>query len=236
MIDQLRDHFIICGYGRVGRKTAEEFAASGEPFVVLDFSPEALQEARDRGVLHLKGSGAEDEDLERAGIDRARGVIASADSDAENLYITLSARTRQPGITIVARASSAEAERKLLRAGADRVVQPYSHAGMEIAKLALKPQVAAFLDLVTTRAGPDLRFEELEVRAGSRPAGRTLSELDVQAKSGAVVIALRRAGGAFDVTPNADAAVEAGDVLIAMGTEDELRVLEDLLSVESIAG
>jgi voltage-gated potassium channel len=236
MIDKLNDHFIICGYGRVGRKAAEEFTASGEPFVVLDFSPEALQEAHDRGVLCLRGSGAEDDDLEEAGIDRARGIIASADSDAENLYITLSARTRRPEITIVARASSAEAERKLLRAGANRVVQPYSHAGMEMAKLALKPQVAAFLDMVTTHAGPDLRFEELEIRPGCAPAGRTLRELDVQGKTGAVVIALRRADGVFAVTPTPEAAVEAGDVLIAMGTEEELRVLEDLLSVESVAG
>ena len=169
MIEELRDHFIICGYGRVGRRAAEEFAASGQPFVVLDFSEDALEAARERDVLYLEGRGAEDEDLTRAGIDRAKGLLASADSDAENVYITLSARARRPDLTIVARASDAEAERKLELAGADRVVQPYSSAGTEMAKLALKPQVAAFLELVSSHAGPDLRFEEIEVRSESGP-------------------------------------------------------------------
>ena len=105
MIDQLDNHFIICGYGRVGRRAAEEFAASGEPFVVLDVNPAALDIARERGVLYVEGSGTDDGDLTRAGIERARGLIASADSDAENVYITLSARSRRPDLTIVARAS-----------------------------------------------------------------------------------------------------------------------------------
>jgi voltage-gated potassium channel len=236
MIEQLTNHFIICGYGRVGRRAAEEFEVSGEPYVVLDFSPDALEVARERGVLFLEGSGAEDEDLEKAGIDRARGIIASADSDAENLYITLSARARKPELTIVARASGREAERKLLRAGADRVVQPYSHAGVEMAKLALKPQVAAFLDMVSTHAGPDLRFEELEVREDCAHAGRSMGELDIQSTTGAVVIALRKADGSFDVTPTPDARIEPGDVLIAIGTQDELRSLEDLIGAEHVAG
>src|SRR3954471_17780024 len=133
-IEELRDHFIICGYGRVGRRAAEEFEVSGQPFVVLDFNPEALEVARERGVLFLEGRGSEDEDLQQAGVDRAKGLLASADSDAENLYITLSAKARRGDLTIVARASDAEAERKLLLAGADRVVRPYSAAGIEMAK------------------------------------------------------------------------------------------------------
>jgi voltage-gated potassium channel len=235
MIEQLSDHFIICGYGRVGRRAAAEFQAAGEPFVVLDFSQDALQNARERGVLFIDGTGAEDEDLERAGIERARGIIASADSDAENLYITLSARLRRPDLTIVARASDAEAERKLLRAGANRVVQPYSSAGMEMAKLALKPQVTAFLDMVSTHAGPDLRFEEIEVRSDCPQAGRTIRDLRISSTTGAVVIALAKADGSFDVTPAPGAVFEVGDVLIAIGTEDELRALEDLFATEPVA-
>ena len=126
MIDRLENHFIICGYGRVGRRAAEEIAASGEPFVVLDVNPAALDIARERGVLYVEGSGTDDASLTRAGIDRARGLIASADSDSENVYITLSAHSRRPDLTIVARASDSEAERKLQLAGADRVVRPYS--------------------------------------------------------------------------------------------------------------
>ncbi len=228
MIDEIRDHFIICGYGRVGRRAAEEFAASGQSFVVLDFSPTALGLARDRDILFVEGTGAEDQDLVRAGIDRAKGVLASADSDAENLYITLSARTRGPELTIVARASDPEAERKIRLAGADRVVQPYSAAGIEMAKLALKPQVAAFLDLVSTHAGPDLRFEEIEVRPECASAGRTIRELRISSETGALIVALRKLDGTFDTTPKPDERIEAGDVLIAIGTASELLALEEL--------
>ena len=228
MIENLENHFVICGYGRVGRRAAEEFAASGVPFVVLDLSKPAIEIARERGVLYLEGSGAEDGDLRKAGIDRALGLLASADSDAENLYITLSARAEHPELMIVARASTREAERKLMLAGANRVVQPYSSAGTEMAKLALKPQVAAFLELVCSHAGPDLRFEEIEVRADCVKVGKTIRELRIRSTTGAVIIALRKPDGHFDVTPSPDIAIEAGDVLIAIGTEPELKALEDI--------
>ena len=234
MIDQLRNHFIICGYGRVGRRTAEEFVASGQPFVILDRSPDAVAVAASRGVLCLEGSGAEDADLMRVGIDRARGVVASADSDAENLYITLSARTRRPDLTIVARASDAEAERKLRLAGADRVVQPYSNAGVEIAKLALKPQVAAFLEIVSTYGGPDLRFEELEVDGNCRHVGQTIRDLRIRKETGALIVAIRRPDGTFTATPSPDTKIDAGSTLIAMGTEPELQSLEELFAPETV--
>jgi voltage-gated potassium channel len=234
MIDQLNDHFIICGYGRVGRRAAEEFEVSGQPFVVLDFSEDAIEEAKERGVLFVEGSGAEDEDLVRCGIDRAKGLLASADSDAENLYITLSARSKRPELVIVARASGREAERKLTLAGANRVVQPYSSAGTEMAKLALKPQVAAFLELVSSHAGPDLRFEEIEVHADCPQAGRSIRELAIRRTTGAVVIALRKPDGRFDITPNPDEPVDVGDVVIAIGTEPELRALEDVFSTRAV--
>jgi len=234
MIDALNDHFIICGYGRVGRRAAEEFAASGQPFVVLDFNPEALAVAKERGVLYLEGRGSEDDDLVRAGIDRAKGLLASADSDAENLYITLSARARRSELTIVARASDEEAERKLQLAGADRVVRPYTAAGVEMAKLALKPQVAAFLELVSTHTGPDLRFEEIEVHADCAHAGMTIRELAIRRTTGAVVIAIRKPGGRFDITPDPDERIGVGDVVIAIGTEPELRALEDLFTTRAV--
>jgi voltage-gated potassium channel len=234
MIQALEEHFIICGYGRVGRRAAEEFDVSGQHYVVLDFSPDAVATAKERNVLFLEGRGSDDEDLEQAGIDRAKGLLASADSDAENLYITLSARSRRPDLMIVARASDAEAERKLLLAGADRVVRPYSAAGVEMAKLALKPQVAAFLELVSTHAGPDLRFEEIEVREGCPQAGRTIRELAIRRTTGAVVIALGKPDGTFDITPNPDERIEVGDVVIAIGTEPELQALEEIFSTRAV--
>ena len=230
MIDQLEDHFIICGYGRVGRLAAEEFAASGQRFVVLDITADALDAPRDRDVLFFEGNGTNDEDLRRAGIERARGLIASADSDAENLYITLSARSLRPNLMIVARASNAQAEHKLELAGADRVVQPYSKAGTEMAKLALKPQVAAFLEIVSSHAGPDLRFEEIEITPECPQAERSIRELRVRSTTGAVIVALRRQDGSFDTTPDPDVRLQIGDVLITIGTEPELRALEDLFA------
>jgi voltage-gated potassium channel len=230
MIEQLEDHFIICGYGRVGRRAAEELEASGQPYVVLDNGAEAIEAARRNGVLYIEGSGHDDVSLQGAGVARARGLLASADSDAENLYITLSARSLGANLMIVARASTREAEGKLLLAGANRVVQPYASAGTEMAKLAFKPQVAAFLELVSSHAGPDLRFEEIEVADHCPVKGRTIRELRIRSTTGAVVIALRKPDGTFDVTPSPDVAIESGDVLIAIGTEPELKALEDIFA------
>ncbi len=236
-IEKLSDHFIICGYGRVGRRAAEEFTSAGAQVVVLDFNTEALAAAHERGLLFIEGRGTEDEDLAKAGLARARGLLASSDSDADNLYITLSARASRPDLLIVARASDVEAEKKLRLAGADRVIQPYSTAGVEMAKLALKPQVAAFLDIVSTHGGPDLRFEEIEVTKSCGKAGRTIRDLRVRHDTGALVVALRKRDGTFDTTPDPDAPLEVGDVLIAVGTESELRALEELFAPhEALAG
>lgn len=226
VIDGLSDHYIICGYGRVGQAVAHEFRAAGVPFVVLDFHPDALATARENDELWIDGSGTDDDDLKAAGIERARGLIASGDSDADNLFITISARTDRPNLLIVARASDTEAHRKLLRAGADRVTQPFATAGSTMAKLVLRPQVAAFLDIVTTEAGPDTRLEEFEVTPSSRCAGKTIRELHLRRETGALVIAIRRRDGSFDATPSPDAALATGDVIIAVGTDAELAALE----------
>jgi voltage-gated potassium channel len=236
-MEQLADHYIICGYGRVGRRVAAEFRESGIDYVVLDFSAEALEAAREAGDLHVQGTGTEDEDLRAAGLDRARGLVASADSDADNLYITLSARAVRPNLLIVARASDEDAAKKLRLAGADRVVQPYSTAGKEMAKLVLRPQVAAFLDIVSTSGGPELRFEEIEVNDTCEHAGESIRTLRIREVTGAMIVALRKRDGTFDTTPEPDVVVEAGDVLVGVGTSDELAKLEDLFGpAEARAG
>jgi voltage-gated potassium channel len=229
-IEQLRDHYIICGYGRVGRQVGREFRESGVPFVVLDFNPDAIEAAREGGVLFVEGNGTDDEDLAAAGLDRASGLVASSDSDADNLYITLSARSARPELLIVARASDVDAAKKLRLAGADRVVQPYSTAGKEMAKLVLKPQVAAFLDVVSATGGPDLRFEEIEVSGGSGQTGQTIKELNIRSRTGALVIALRKRDGSFDTTPNPDVVIDEGDVMICVGTPSELVLLEEMFA------
>jgi voltage-gated potassium channel len=235
-IERLSEHYIICGYGRVGRRAATEFRHAAIEFVVLDFNPGALELAREHGELFVEGTGTEDEDLLAAGLERARGLIASSDSDADNLYITLSARAVRPDLLIVARASDEDAARKLRLAGADRVVQPYATAGKEMANLVLRPQVAAFLDIVTSGAGPELLFEEIEVAEGAGPAGKSIRALRIRGETGAMIVALRKGDGTFDATPTPDAVLEPGDVMIAAGTPDELGRLEQLFaSSEALA-
>lgn len=229
-IEELRDHFIICGFGRVGQRVASEFRAAGARYVVLDHSEDAIEAAREGNHLFIEGDGTEDEDLAQAGLDRARGLVVASDSDEANLYIALSARSARPDLTIVARASDEAAEKKLRLAGADRVVTPYFSAGRVMAGLVLKPQVTAFLDVVTSARGADFQFEEIEVRDTCAAAGRTLRDLRVQDETGAIVIALRKRDGTFDATPEPDAVVEVGDVLIGVGTNDELRRLEELFA------
>jgi voltage-gated potassium channel len=237
VIDAISEHYIVCGFGRVGRQVAGEFKDAGAQYVVLDFNPQVIEIAREQGIPYIDGSGTKDEDLEAAGLGRARGLVVCSDSDVDNLYIALSARTARPDIHIVARASTEDAAEKMLRAGADRVVQPYASAGQEMAKLMLKPQVSAFLDIVSRHGGPDLRFEEVEITADCAQAGRTIRDTRVRHETGALIVALKKADGSFDTTPDPDARLETGDVLIAVGTEQELRSLEELFAPKgAIAG
>lgn len=229
-MQRMHDHVIICGYGRVGRRVAEEFRASDVPYVVLDFHPDAIAAAKEHGDLLIEGDATEDEDLARAGLERARGLVAAADSDADNLYIALSARAVRPNLQIVARASDEDAEKKLKLAGADRVVLPYAAAGRTMANLVLKPQVTAFLDAVTTATGPDLHLAEIEVRDTCVQAGKTIREIRVRHATGAIIVALRKRDGTFDTTPEPDVRIEPGDVLVGVGTAEELRRLEDLFA------
>ena len=236
-IESLRDHYIICGFGRVGRRVANEFRHEGAQFVVLDFSAEAKEAAEEAGVLFIEGNGIDDDDLRAAGVDRARGLIAASDDDADNVYITLSARAQNEGLLIVARASTEEAAKKLQRAGANRIVQPYQAAGRTMANLLLRPQVTAFVDVMTTASGEDLRFEEIEVTSDSGRGGKSIRELDIRQRTGALIVALRKRDGTFDTTPTPDAVLDVGDILIAAGTEEELRALEGIFAAQgAVAG
>jgi voltage-gated potassium channel len=229
-VEGMHDHFIICGYGRVGRRAGREFRESNVPYVVVDFHEDALEAAHKNADVLIEGSGTEDENLKAAGIERARGLIASADSDVDNLYITLSARAVRPDLLIVARASTDDAAQKLRMAGADRVIQPYSTAGREMAKLVLKPQVAAYLDVATSTGSEEIQFEEIVVTPACKNAGETIGELRVRDVTGAMIVAVRKADGSFDTTPSARLRLEAGDTIIGVGTVAELRALEELFA------
>ena len=237
-IEHLHDHFIICGYGRVGRRVGQEFRAAGVPYVVVDIHDDAVAAAREDGVLLVQGDATHDENLRRAGLERAQGLVAASDSDADNLYVVLSARSVRPELTIVARASGADAERKLALAGADRVVLPYSTAGQVMANLVLKPQVTAFLDAVTTATGPDLQLAEIEVRRSVRRR----REDDPRAPHpprdrGDRRSRCARRTAASTRPRSRTRPIEVGDVLIGVGSPDEIRALEDLFAPrETVAG
>ena len=229
-IGEVRDHFIICGYGRVGRRVAEELRAAGAPYVVLDYNEQALAVAKEQNELFIVGNGTHDTDLAAAGLDRARGLVTASDSDSDNLYITLSARAARPDLLIVARASNEEAEKKLTLAGADRVVLPYAIAGRAMANHAAKPQVAAFLQVVSASRAGDLQLEEIEVSEASGLAGRTIGELQIADRTGAIIVAVSKFGGELMTRPEAQTVLEAGDVLVGVGSAAEIRALEELFA------
>jgi voltage-gated potassium channel len=235
-IGQLRDHTIICGFGRVGRSAAVEFDHAGSEYVVIDVNPDSIAAAAETGAHVIHGDGTEDTHLETAGLAHARALVASADSDVKNLFITLSARSSRPDIFIVARASDDSAARKLHLAGADRVVQPYSSAGLRIANLVLKPQVADYLDIVSTAGGDEMRFEEINVGATCPAAGHALRDLHIRDTTGAMIVAIRRSSGAFVATPGPDEVLDAGDVLIGVGSKDEIHRLEELFAPGGAVG
>ncbi len=218
MIDSYSDHFIVCGFGRVGRQVVRDLKAAGVKHVVIDPNPENREVARELGVSYVESEAADDEVLKTAGIERARGVIACVDSDAENIFIALTARELRSDIRIVARAAVEESEKKLLRAGADRVISPYKTSGAEMARTALHPQVAGAVQFA------DLRMEEIEVPAGCEGAGKPIAEV----RGRAVVAALRRLGGAVETQPSPESVVNVGDMLFALGSPDALEELETL--------
>jgi len=185
-------------------------------------------------VIH--GDGTEDADLEAAGLAGARALVASADSDVKNLFITLSARAARPDMFIVARASDDSSARKLVLAGADRVVQPYSSAGLRIANMVLKPQVADYLDIVSTAGGEELRFEEITVDATCAAAGRPLGDLAIHETTGAMIVAIRRGAEVFVTAPAPDALVDAVDVLIGVGSADQIHRLEAIFAPRNTPG
>ena len=228
MIDSLNDHYVICGFGRVGRQVARDLQAAGGRYVVVDERAEnrELATALGPGVRFIVGKPSEDDVLESAGIERARAVIACVDSDAENIFITLTARGLCPDIRIVARASAEAAEPKLKRAGADRVISPYKASGAEMARLALTPQVSGVVDVA-----PEYRMEEIEVTEGCAGEGKSIGDV----RGGAFIVALRRPDGTFQAQPPGETRLARGDVIVAMGTLRTMDRLEALFAPTAAA-
>jgi len=230
MIDKLKNHYIICGFGRVGRGAAEELQRAGVPFVVVDINPDRVERAMTAGMLAVSADSTRDETLRSVGIDRARGLVAALATDADNLFVLLSAKGLNPNLYVAARAAEEGAEEKMRRAGANAVFAPYAITGHRLAQSLLRPHVVQFLDFTTNDFAKDISLEQVRVAEHSEAASKTIREMQLRKNLGVIVMAIRRRDGHMLFNPPADTAVEAGDFLIVMGKQTELTALESLLA------
>ncbi len=228
-IQSLSRHIILAGLGRVGRQAAEELREAKASFVTVDPRDAALQHAAESGYLALQGDASEDAVLERAGIRRARGLIATTGNDATNMYIVLSARVLNPALYIVSRAVDEASVAKLIRAGADRAISPYAIGGHRLAHLILSPSVVDFFETALRKGNEALVIEDLAVGAGSPAVGRSLEAMDLRRATGATVLAILREGNPI-VNPAGDLTFRAGDHLLALGTGLQLERVEHLIT------
>lgn len=228
-INRMNNHHILCGYGRVGREVAETLAAEGISFLIVDRNEATVEECLEDGYIALVGDGSDDEVLEAAGTRRARGLIAAVANDADNVFITLSARKMNPNLHIAARYNADESAGKLRMAGADRTLSPHAIGGRRLASLATHPSVADFLDVVSGKGEVEFRLEEFVVPEDSPLAGRTLGEIKVSKTTGTRVLAIRDKSGSFNTNPTGGNGISPGDTLIVLGTPEQLAGLERLL-------
>jgi len=228
-IAQLKDHYIICGFGRVGHQIAAEFEAQKEPYVIIDAKPETQPELEEKNILFVIGAVSSDEVLEKAGIKNAKGLIAAADSDTENVYVTLAARVLNPNIYIVARSAHSETESKLKKAGANKVISPYMIAGRRMASTVLRPVAVDFLDIAMHSENIELWMDELEIKENSGLLNKSILETKVREGCGAQILAVKKKSGHFDLNPCTDTKIELGDIVIALGTNEQLKLLENMV-------
>ncbi len=230
MIDKLNNHYIVCGYGRVGRGAAWDMQQAGLACVVVDRDPERVELAATAGLHALAADSTRDQTLVDAGVTRARGLVAALGSDADNLFVILSAKTLNPMLNVAARAGEEEAEEKLHRAGADMVFAPYKHAGHRLAQALIRPHVLQFLDFTTKSMGLNVLIEQVPVAEGSEFASMSLKQMQIRRDIGVIVLAIRHANGEMIFNPPAEAVIESGDFLVAMGEQQSLQKLERLLA------
>jgi len=230
MIENIKSHFIVCGYGRVGRSASEELRKSGVPILVIDRLEERVERAQHAGLLAVVADSTRDETLREVGIERARGLIAALATDADNTYLILSAKALNPTLPVATRVSEEESERKLRRAGADVVFAPYTITGQRLSQSLLKPHVNEFIDFTTGNdMGLDIRIEQVKVSPRSEYVSKSLRQAQLRSDLGVIVLAIRKASGQMVFNPPADFEIGAGDFLIVMGQPAQLRHLEELM-------
>ena len=230
MIQRMKDHYIVCGFGRVGRSAAHELKRSGVPFLVIEKNVQRVEHATEADMLAMAADATSDESLREAGVTRARGFISALSTDAENVFVILSAKTLNPKLTVVTRAAEEGADEKLKRAGADIVLSPYRMAGQRLAQALVRPQVAQFMDFAAQGIGLDVNIEQFRVGAASLAGIATVGDLLAHRELGVIVLAVRNAAGTLLFNPPAETPIAVGDFVIAMGKQPELRNVESVLA------
>ena len=229
IINEMKDHYIICGFGRTGHQVAEEFDAARVPYVVVDRKQKTEEELGAKGIPYIIGDIINDNNLVEAGIKTAKGLVSAADSDVANVFVTLSARALNPELYIVARASEIEVENKLKMAGANRVILPYYISGKRIAAYATRPVTSDFLDMVMHGESLEFSLSEITVPDTSSLLNKTLSEAKIREKSGALVIAIRKVDGSFNLQPQSSSTIEKRDIFVVIGTQEQVGLLDNML-------
>lgn len=224
-IDELEGHVIVCGYGRVGRSIARRLSESNQDFVIVDEKPERFAGT---DLLTVAGDATDDLVLRQAGIERARALVAATSTDTTNVYLSLSGKALKPDLFVIARAREAASEAKLVRAGADRVINPQAIGGTRIAAMLMQPHVSEFLDVVSHGNEIEFRLSELAVGAGSPLAGHSLREAHLRDRTGTLVLAIRNPEGQFHTNPAPETVISAGDILIVIGTAGQVESLLQL--------
>ncbi len=228
-ISRLRDHYIVCGYGRMGETVVERLHEEGVPFVVVEIQEARLAPlAESRKVLFLVGDATQEDVLIQAGIKRARGLASLLPTDADNLYLTLTAKLINPSVFVLAKALEDEGEKKILQIGANRIVSPYKLGGLKIAQGLLRPALVDFMDLIIRRQELSLLMEEIVVPKGARIAGRSLAQNQIRQKANVIVVAVKKPGQDITFNPLPETEIQVGDTLLVLGDEDSERNFEKL--------
>lgn len=230
-IAKMKGHYIVCGFGRVGKQVAQELAYEDVDFIVVDRSPERVKEAEAKGYTTVEGDPIKESVLKKAGVGDAKSLISALGEDTDNLFLTLTARSMNPEIFIVSRASSNENVSKLKKAGANKVSLPYQIGGYHMAGVALRPAVVDFLDVINDGRHAELQIEEVNIERGCDLVGEQIGEAFSREKNGITVLAVNKSDGATRINPSGDELVERGDQLILMGTREQLEQVAKKISV-----
>lgn len=225
MLNELAQHFIICGFGRIGRIIAGEFARQDIPFVIVERNGERVREALELGYLSVEADASNEMVLQRVRIGYARGLIAAVSTDAENVYTVLTARLLRPDLFIISRAETDDAKSKLQRAGADRVISPYHIGGLQLAQTALRPAVVDFVQIATSSENLELNMEQVKIGDSAELSGKSLVDAALRQRFGVVVVAIQRADGKMEFNPEPETPMQPGDHLVVLGKTENLREL-----------